>query len=75
MANAGPASAIVGQALVAFTVQGVFPEEPLSTRRVSTQDFGPALEALSAARAKLHVGSGPFCRRSVYSSESSARSN
>lgn len=55
MVMANPESVAVGQALVDFALHGGFPEEDVSTRRVGVQDFGPALEALAAAKAKLEV--------------------
>jgi centromere/kinetochore protein ZW10 len=46
----------VGRALVDFALHGGFPEENVSTRRVGIKDFGPALEALAAAKSKLEAG-------------------
>ncbi|KAI1860276.1 uncharacterized protein JN550_011654 [Neoarthrinium moseri] len=45
--------AAVGNALVEFALQGQFPEEDVSTRRVGARDFGPALQLLAAAKTKL----------------------
>ncbi|KAI0834607.1 Centromere/kinetochore Zw10-domain-containing protein [Hypoxylon sp. FL0890] len=43
----------IGHALVEFSLYGIFPEEDISSRRVSVQDLGPALNSLAAAKAKL----------------------
>ncbi|KAK8035544.1 centromere/kinetochore protein zw10 [Apiospora rasikravindrae] len=53
MATANPA--LVGQALVDFALHGNFPEDAISSKRVEKEDFGPALEALTAAKAKLEA--------------------
>ncbi|KAK8040978.1 hypothetical protein PG994_013985 [Apiospora phragmitis] len=51
MATANPA--LVGQALVDFALHGNFPEDSISSKKVEKEDFGPALEALAAAKSKL----------------------
>ncbi|KAK8066689.1 hypothetical protein PG997_013436 [Apiospora hydei] len=53
MATANPA--LVGQALVDFALHGNFPEDAISSKRVDKEDFGPALEALTAAKVKLEA--------------------
>ncbi|KAK9426597.1 hypothetical protein SUNI508_00124 [Seiridium unicorne] len=50
---AGSEAAVVGRALVDFALEGVFPEEEISSSHVGAQDFGPALESLAAAKSKL----------------------
>ncbi|KAH7033468.1 uncharacterized protein B0I36DRAFT_109508 [Microdochium trichocladiopsis] len=42
-----------GQALVEFALSGAFPEEPLSSQRVTLKELGPALEALAQAKSRL----------------------
>ena len=46
----------VGRALVDFALNGAFPEEPLSSGRITLQELGPALEALAKAKSGLEVG-------------------
>ncbi|KAK8032099.1 hypothetical protein PG990_001833 [Apiospora arundinis] len=53
MATDNPA--LVGQALVDFALHGNFPEDTISSKRVDQRDFGPALEALAAAKSKLEA--------------------
>ncbi|KAI1759855.1 hypothetical protein GGR53DRAFT_526796 [Hypoxylon sp. FL1150] len=43
----------IGHALVEFSLHRVFPEEDVSSRRISVQDLAPARESLAAAKAKL----------------------
>ncbi|KAI0166757.1 hypothetical protein GGR52DRAFT_555418 [Hypoxylon sp. FL1284] len=43
----------VGHALVEFSLHGTFPEEDVSSRRISVQDLAPARESLAAAKAEL----------------------
>ncbi|KAI0884378.1 uncharacterized protein GGS22DRAFT_165493 [Annulohypoxylon maeteangense] len=43
----------IGHALVEFSLHGVFPEEELSSRRVTVQDLAPALQSLIAAKTRL----------------------
>jgi len=43
----------VGRALVDFALNGAFPEEPLSSGRITLQELGPALEALAKAKSGL----------------------
>ncbi|KAH8664559.1 hypothetical protein BX600DRAFT_541146 [Xylariales sp. PMI_506] len=52
---AGSEAVAVGKALVDFALHGDFPEEDVSSRRVGVQDFGPALTALTEAKAKLEA--------------------
>jgi hypothetical protein len=73
MTSSGPTHAVVGQALVDFAVHGIFPDEPLSTRRVGVQDFGSALDALAAAKVKLQVGPGPATADGSHSEPPCAR--
>lgn len=54
---AGSEPGEVGQALVDFALNGAFPEEPLSSGRITLQELRPALEALAKAKAGLEVGS------------------
>ncbi|KAI6089586.1 hypothetical protein F4821DRAFT_231361 [Hypoxylon rubiginosum] len=46
-------NAQIGHALVEFSLHGVFPEEDVSSRRISVQDLAPARESLAAAKTKL----------------------
>ncbi|KAI1376634.1 hypothetical protein F4677DRAFT_419099 [Hypoxylon crocopeplum] len=43
----------IGHALVEFSLHGVFPEEDLSSRRISVRDLAPALQSLAIAKRKL----------------------
>jgi protein transport protein DSL1/ZW10 len=52
--------AAIGQALVDFALYGSFPDEEVSAHRIGVDDFGPALEALAAAKSKLEVNSIGF---------------
>ncbi|KAI1390878.1 uncharacterized protein F4822DRAFT_394691 [Hypoxylon trugodes] len=43
----------IGHALVEFSLHGTFPEEDVSSRRISLQDLAPALKSLATAKTKL----------------------
>ncbi|KAI1415337.1 hypothetical protein F5Y13DRAFT_178306 [Hypoxylon sp. FL1857] len=43
----------VGHALVEFSLYGIFPDEDISSRRISVEDLAPALGSLAAAKTKL----------------------
>ncbi|KAI1138683.1 hypothetical protein F5Y05DRAFT_384813 [Hypoxylon sp. FL0543] len=43
----------IGHALVEFSLYGVFPDEDISSRRISVNDLAPALSSLATAKAKL----------------------
>ncbi|KAI5865603.1 hypothetical protein GGS23DRAFT_559980 [Durotheca rogersii] len=43
----------IGHALVEFSLHGFFPEEDVSSRRISVNDLAPALELLASAKSKL----------------------
>ncbi|OTB18863.1 hypothetical protein K445DRAFT_314710 [Daldinia sp. EC12] len=43
----------IGHALVEFSLYGIFPDDDISSRQVSSQDFAPALASLEAAKTKL----------------------
>ena len=60
----------VGPALVAFSLNGIFPEEDLSSRHIQVDDLAPALESLAAAKSKLEVC---WCRKSKSSSRLTVR--
>lgn len=45
----------IGQALVDFSLHGIFPDEDISSRRISAQDLAPALASLETAKIKLEV--------------------
>ncbi|KAI0471771.1 hypothetical protein GGR56DRAFT_682024 [Xylariaceae sp. FL0804] len=45
----------IGDALVDFSLHGVFPEEDLSSRQIAVEDLAPALESLASAKAKLEA--------------------
>lgn len=47
-----PAGA-VGRALVDFTVEGAFPEEDVSSLKLSSEELSPAVKALAEAKSKL----------------------
>lgn len=49
-------SVVVGRALLDFSLHGTFPEEDVSSLRVTPNDLGPAIAALAAARRELEVG-------------------
>ncbi|KAI1214773.1 uncharacterized protein F4807DRAFT_404484 [Annulohypoxylon truncatum] len=46
-------NAQIGHALVEFSLQGIFPEEELSSCRVAVQDLASALQSLAAAKTRL----------------------
>ncbi|RYP22377.1 hypothetical protein DL765_001729 [Monosporascus sp. GIB2] len=50
---AHPEDSRIGQALVAFSLNGTFPEEEESSRQVTVQDLAPALESLVSAKSRL----------------------
>ncbi|KAI3396404.1 hypothetical protein diail_12212 [Diaporthe ilicicola] len=52
MSSTEPVSA-VGQALVDFTTKGAFPEEDVSSLKLSSQELSPAVQALAEAKSKL----------------------
>lgn len=54
MSSTEPGGA-VGQALVDFTINGAFPEEDVSSLKLSAQELSPAVEALAEAKSKLEV--------------------
>ncbi|KAI8960574.1 hypothetical protein F5Y11DRAFT_329475 [Daldinia sp. FL1419] len=43
----------IGHALVEFSLHGIFPDEDISSRRISAQDLAPALTSLEAAKIEL----------------------
>ncbi|KAI0852330.1 hypothetical protein F5Y00DRAFT_227848 [Daldinia vernicosa] len=43
----------IGHALVDFSLHGIFPDENISSRRISAQDLAPALASLETAKIKL----------------------
>jgi len=45
----------VGRALVDFTIDGAFPEEDVSSLRLSSEELSPAVKALAEAKSKLEV--------------------
>lgn len=45
----------VGQALVDFTTNGAFPEEDVSSLKLSSGELSPAVQALAEAKSKLEV--------------------
>ncbi|KAG8158785.1 hypothetical protein KVR01_011228 [Diaporthe batatas] len=52
MSTKEPAGA-VGRALVDFTVDGAFPEEDVSSLKLSSEELSPAVQALAEAKSKL----------------------
>lgn len=54
MSTTEPAGA-VGRALVDFTVDGAFPEEDVSSLKLSAEELSPAVQALAEAKSKLEV--------------------
>lgn len=54
MSGDSTASAL-GQALVQFTTNGAFPEEDVSSLKLSSQELPPAIHALAEAKSKLEV--------------------
>ncbi|KAI2621775.1 hypothetical protein GGR54DRAFT_599777 [Hypoxylon sp. NC1633] len=45
----------VGYALVDFSLHGIFPDEDISSHKISVQDLGPALGSLAKARTNLEA--------------------
>lgn len=45
----------LGDALVAFTTSGAFPEEHVSSLQLDSKQLPPAIQALSEAKSKLEV--------------------
>ncbi|KAI1496795.1 hypothetical protein F5X99DRAFT_421857 [Biscogniauxia marginata] len=45
----------IGQALVDFSLYGIFPEEDISSRQLAVGDFALALESLAEAKTKLEA--------------------
>ncbi|KAJ3578154.1 hypothetical protein NPX13_g2408 [Xylaria arbuscula] len=45
----------IGPALVSFSLDGIFPEEDVSSRHIQVDDLSPALESLAAAKSKLEA--------------------
>lgn len=45
----------IGRALVEFSLNGVFPEEDVSSRHIEVGHLAPALASLAAAKSKLEV--------------------
>ncbi|KAI1821847.1 hypothetical protein F4861DRAFT_551303 [Xylaria intraflava] len=45
----------IGRALVEFSLDGVFPEEDISSRRIEVGQLSPALESLAAAKSRLEA--------------------
>lgn len=54
MSSEGPIGA-VGKALVDFTTNGAFPEEDVSSLKLSSEELSPAVQALAEAKSKLEV--------------------
>ncbi|KAK5630994.1 hypothetical protein RRF57_006709 [Xylaria bambusicola] len=52
---AGSEGSQVGPSLVAFSLNGIFPEEDVSSRHIQVNDLAPALESLAAAKSKLEA--------------------
>lgn len=48
-------NAPIGHALVEFSLNGIFPEEDISSTYIEVGHLAPALESLTAARSKLQV--------------------
>ena len=51
----GGASSGIGKALVNFSVDGLFPEEDVSSLKLSPDELPAAIEAVAEARVKLQV--------------------
>lgn len=49
----------LGAALVGFSLNGVFPEENVSSLAIQPEELPAAIEALTAAKAKLEVRPEP----------------
>ncbi|KAI1340893.1 hypothetical protein F5Y15DRAFT_35455 [Xylariaceae sp. FL0016] len=45
----------IGQALVDFSLHGTFPDEDLSSKKLTVDDLAPALTSLSAAKSQLET--------------------
>lgn len=45
----------VGKALVDFTTNGAFPEEDVSSLKLTSEELCPAVQALAEAKSKLEV--------------------
>lgn len=54
MSSTEPVGA-VGRALVDFTTNGAFPEEDVSSLKLSSEELSPAVKALAEAKSKLEV--------------------
>ncbi|KAI1171831.1 hypothetical protein F4777DRAFT_564166 [Nemania sp. FL0916] len=52
---ANPENDQIGDALVEFSLHGVFPDEDVSSRYVQVDHFAPALASLAAAKSKLEA--------------------
>lgn len=46
---------VLGQALVDFTTHGAFPEEDVSSLKLSPEELPPAIQALAEAKSSLEV--------------------
>lgn len=53
------ASAQLGEAVVAFALEGRFPDEHVSSLSLSSSDLSPAIDALERAKGDLEVMRGP----------------
>lgn len=55
-ADAGPGVSVeLGDAIVAFALEGHFPDEQVSSLSLSSTDLSPAIEALEKAKGDLEV--------------------
>lgn len=45
----------VGRALVDFTTNGAFPEDDVSSLKLSSEELSPAIKALAEAKSQLEV--------------------
>lgn len=45
----------LGQALIDFTINGRFPEEDVSSLKLSSEELPPAIQALAEAKSSLEV--------------------
>lgn len=54
MGAQGKAS-VLGQALVEFTTHGAFPEDDVSSLKLSAKELPPAIQALAEAKSSLEV--------------------
>lgn len=48
-------SQVLGQALVGFTTNGVFPEDHVSSLKLTPEELPQAIEALAQAKSNLKV--------------------